>query len=178
MQLYPLVSSKKKKELEASFNKQEMKKVALANQENNPLISKYIEILSVPRKKEQIVKLMKSEFWQYFANFAELAEKTLPKKVNKDKKIEMDKKKWINIPEKEIYIWTNLGYSPEDTTDPTNHILKNMNISKLIKEQWEKQNAKLEKDENDNLTIKLEKWVELRRKNALAKLKKESKIER
>jgi hypothetical protein len=61
MQLYPLVNSKKKKELEASFNKQEMKKVILANQENNPLINKYVEIFSVPRKKEEIVKLMRNE---------------------------------------------------------------------------------------------------------------------
>jgi len=57
-QIYPLASSTKQKELVKLAGKQKMENIVLAEKENNSLIRKYMEMLSLPRKKEEVAKLI------------------------------------------------------------------------------------------------------------------------
>jgi hypothetical protein len=73
-QISRLATDEKVKELKRI----KTKKNALSGEEKpHPLLEKYREILTVPRKKEEIVQeFMRPELWEYFRQFPELALKT------------------------------------------------------------------------------------------------------
>ena len=182
-QIYPLASSTKQKELVKLAGKQKMENIVLAEKENNSLIRKYMEMLSLPRKKEEVAKLInQKEFWDYFASFSKLAIKNNDPSLrnNRQKKTvgqkeeiisSKEKEKWIEhgIAEKDIQSWINLGYQAEDASDPQNHLCLNIGITKVEKEQWQKSNKTKIKNW---LEVKLAKLMENRRKNILVKLQR------
>lgn len=151
-QLYPLASEEKKKELKKLMKSGgKTKENFFSNQRNNHLVQKYLEILSVPRKKEEVAQLInKLEFWEYFTSFTQGSGEITWRRSSQSRlktrllNFETEKSKWLaeGANEKDVVIWMKLGYQPADFTNPQNHIFKNIGISKKERDQWEKSSTK------------------------------------
>lgn len=179
-QIYHLATEQKRQKI-----KKIEKNFSLLEKEFTPLIKKYWNFLSRPRKKEDVFQAVaQTEFWECFREFPELTTKAAFSPSVKAKKTQkMNQKKisgqsvkekewngllqtWINnqhtqnFSEKEIRRWISLGYQPEDVLDSRNLILQKLGISKKNRQEWEaKGGSKKDQDWFEfHLTKKIERW--------------------
>lgn len=185
-QIYRLATEEKEKELRKIKGKIKGKNFSFFENPPHSLLEKYCQILAVSRKKEEVTEeFMKPEFWEHFREFPELALKNQASWRNIIKKTERPSQvspnqfvsfaeweksnKTFPLLKKEVFRWINLGYQPEDISDPQNQILQKLGVSKKEKEQWKKVSSK---SKNKNwLEQRLGKAIENWKKNILEKLK-------